>query len=99
MVSTGLDRRTLLKLSAVTAGGVALAACSGPSGSNTNPGDKDGASANPALKGSKTKPLPKPKQFKEAPDLAALVKSGKLDAVEERLPKNPYVVPHNWIKP
>ncbi|WP_460522545.1 ABC transporter substrate-binding protein [Flindersiella endophytica] len=99
MVSTGLDRRALLKLSAVAAGGVALAACSGPSGGNTNSRDKDGATENPALKGSKTKPLPKPKQFKEAPDLATLVKSGKLDPVEQRLPKNPYVVPHNWIKP
>ena len=29
--------------------------------------------------------------------LADLVKAGKLPKVEDRLPENPYVVPHNWV--
>ncbi len=37
-------------------------------------------------------------EFKEAPSLAALVQQGKLPPVGERLPKNPYVVPHKWLK-
>jgi len=28
-----------------------------------------------------------------------MVKDGKLPALTERLPKNPYVVPHKWLKP
>lgn len=37
--------------------------------------------------------------LKESPVLAEMVKSGKLPPVEKRLPENPYVVPHNWLKP
>ncbi len=33
-----------------------------------------------------------PKTFNEAPDLAALVKAGKLPAVKDRLPEEPLVV-------
>ena len=33
-----------------------------------------------------------PRQFQEAPDLAALVKAGKLPAVSERLPSEPMVL-------
>ena len=29
--------------------------------------------------------------------LAEQVKAGKLPPVEKRLPKKPYVVPHNWL--
>ncbi|ACZ42436.1 extracellular solute-binding protein family 5 [Thermobaculum terrenum ATCC BAA-798] len=36
--------------------------------------------------------------MKEAPMLAEMVKAGKLPPVQERLPKNPYVVPHPWLK-
>ncbi len=37
--------------------------------------------------------------YKESPTLAALVEQKKLPPVSERLPKNPYVVPHKWLKP
>ncbi len=35
--------------------------------------------------------------YKDAPSLADLVKSGKLPPVAQRLPKNPYVPPHKWL--
>jgi peptide/nickel transport system substrate-binding protein len=86
----------------MAAGSVTLAACSaGPSG-NTNTsrgGGDDTGQTSPKLKGSKTEPLPVPKEFKEAPELAKLVKEGKLPPVHERLPERPYVVPHNWLTP
>jgi peptide/nickel transport system substrate-binding protein len=37
-------------------------------------------------------------QYKESPQLAALVEQGKLPAVDDRLPRRPYVVPHEWVK-
>jgi peptide/nickel transport system substrate-binding protein len=36
-------------------------------------------------------------QYGEAPDLAARVQRGELPPVSERLPQNPYVVPHKWV--
>lgn len=39
--------------------------------------------------------LPPPPKYTEAPELAALVASGDLPPVEERLPENPKVVPPN----
>lgn len=38
-------------------------------------------------------------KYKEAPMLADMVKAGKLPPVEQRLPQNPYVVPHKWVTP
>ena len=35
--------------------------------------------------------------YQEAPMLAEMVKAGSLPPVAERLPKNPYVVPHAWV--
>ncbi|MDP9379945.1 MAG: ABC transporter substrate-binding protein [Chloroflexota bacterium] len=37
--------------------------------------------------------------YKESPELAAMVEQKKLPPVTERLPKNPYVVPHPWVQP
>ncbi len=45
------------------------------------------------------RPLSPPSSFKESPQLASLVKAGKLPPIEKRLPENPYVVPHEWLKP
>ncbi len=96
----GLTRRSLLYGSAVAAGGAALAACSsGDGGSGAGSGSGTGSSGEPAAptgKGSEAKPLPKPAKFAESPLLAEQVKAGKLPAVEERLPENPYVLPHRW---
>ncbi len=38
-------------------------------------------------------------KLKESPMLAQQVKAGKLPPIEKRLPENPYVVPHEWLKP
>jgi peptide/nickel transport system substrate-binding protein len=46
----------------------------------------------PAPTASSNAPVAKPSKFKEAPDLADLVKAGKLPSVEKRLPENPAVV-------
>ena len=43
------------------------------------------------------KPAAPAMKYKEAPVLAALVKAGKLPAVEKRLPDNPLVVPADEI--
>jgi peptide/nickel transport system substrate-binding protein len=100
MERDGLDRRTLLKVSAVAAGSVALAACSGQGGGSSTGGGGGGAGAGTkALKGSKTEPMPIPTKFKEAPALKQMVDAGELPALADRLPEKPYVVPHNWITP
>ncbi|HZC28019.1 MAG TPA: ABC transporter substrate-binding protein [Actinopolymorphaceae bacterium] len=94
----GLSRRTLLHLSAVTAAGVILAACSAGDGGTNGAGKQPARSGNTVPKGSKTKPLPVPARLKEAPELKKLVDAGTLPPVEKRLPETPYVVPHNWLK-
>ena len=89
-----VGRRTLLYAAAAGAGAVALAGCAG----GDDPEKSSGSDASQEGKGSHRDPLPKPKKFSEAPQLKKLVKEGKLPPVEERLPTNPYVVPHRWIK-
>jgi len=54
---------------------------------------KQGAQSKPAA----AKPAAAPKSYKEAPALAALVKAGKLPAVDKRLPEHPLVVPGDEI--
>ncbi|GAA5030931.1 ABC transporter substrate-binding protein [Actinopolymorpha pittospori] len=97
----GISRRRVLHLSAVAAGSVVLAGCSGAGDGATQGGGGGKAtnSASPAAKGSNTKALPVPAQLKEAPELTKLVDAGTLPPLKERLPKNPYVVPHNWLRP
>jgi peptide/nickel transport system substrate-binding protein len=86
-----ISRRTLLSGSAAVAGAALLAACSGgKQGSSGN----NGAETSNAV-GSATKPLPKPAKFNEAPSL----KGKGLPPIEQRLPENPYVIPHRWAKP
>ncbi len=43
--------------------------------------------------------LKAPGKYQESPLLTDMVKAGKLPPVEQRLPKNPYVVPHKWVQP
>ncbi|HEX3813337.1 MAG TPA: ABC transporter substrate-binding protein [Mycobacteriales bacterium] len=90
-----LSRRKFLYGSALAAGGVALSACSSSNGSNSSSSPSSDSGTG---KGSAKKPLAAPKKLTESPTLAAQVKSGKLPALEKRLPENPYVVPHNWVK-
>ena len=51
----------------------------------------------PETKAAPTKAAAPAMKYKEAPVLAALVKAGKLPAVEKRLPENPLVVPGDEI--
>jgi peptide/nickel transport system substrate-binding protein len=97
MKSSQITRRGFLYSSALVAGAAALSACSGGgnnnnTGTGSNSGTGTGASN---AKGSALKPLPKPAKFQEAPSL----KGKGLPPVEQRLPENPYVIPHNWVKP
>jgi peptide/nickel transport system substrate-binding protein len=48
-------------------------------------GDNGGA-------GGATEPIAKPAKFNQAPNI-----DSSLPPVEERLPENPYVIPHNWV--
>ncbi|MBO0810614.1 MAG: ABC transporter substrate-binding protein [Microlunatus sp.] len=88
-----VSRRALLYGSAAVAGAAGLAACSGGGESPSGTGS-GGANASDAV-GSATKPLPKPAKFQQAPALDGM----NLPPVEERLPENPYVIPHKWVKP
>src|SRR5687767_10522051 len=36
-------------------------------------------------------------QYREAPGLTTLVQQGLLAPISDRLPENPYVVPHKWV--
>jgi len=140
----GISRRKFLRLSAMAAGGVVLAACGGSTATNTPSASQPaasptmGASPQPSPPGASPtaamSPQPSPPgasptpaaspsasatpgtssgvpnvpyiatpvtyqgEYKEAPSLAELVKAGKLPPVEQRLPKNPYVVPHKWVQ-
>ena len=95
-----VSRRTILYGTALAAGSVMLAACSGggggtPSGSSTNGTSGTGASG---AKGSAKEPLPVPAEFKESPLLKAQADSGAIPALKDRLPEKPLVVPHNWVQ-
>ena len=97
--NTALDRRTFLYGAAATAALTMLAACSSDSGSGGQAPSQQAPTTEAETKGSETDPLPRPSSFQEAPSLAAQVEAGELPPVEERLPENPYVVPHRWWKP
>ncbi|WP_020574927.1 ABC transporter substrate-binding protein [Actinopolymorpha alba] len=94
-----LNRRTFLYASAFTAGAAMLSACT--SGNDDRTGNNSGSPSPKAEKGkgSETKPIKLPTSFSEAPALAQQVKAGKLKPVQERLPDEPYVVPHRWLEP
>lgn len=86
-----LTRRTFMYTSAMAAGAATLAGCRGGAA-----GQEDSGQEALSGKGSESRPLSPPSRFKESPELAKLVKSGELPPVEQRLPENPYVVPHKW---
>lgn len=98
MKSSQITRRGFLYSSAMVAGAAALAACSSGGGNTSNPGGNTsagtGSTGASTAKGSAIKPLPKPAKFQQAPTI-----DSSLPPVEQRLPDNPYVIPHNWVKP
>ena len=93
------NRRGFLYGSALTAGSIMLAGCSGGGSGGSGGGTQGGGAAKPSAKGSETKPIAAPSKFQEAPSLAQRVKAGDLPALGERLPQSPYVVPHRWLEP
>ncbi len=93
----GIGRRQFLTLSAAAAGAATLAACS-KSGSDGGTPKGKASQSNTAAKGSTKEPLAKPASFSESPLLAAQVKAGQLPPVQKRLPEQPYVIPHKWVK-
>jgi len=97
-----ITRRGLLSGAALAAGSALLYGCSGSdtksSGSDNSGSDNSDttdASSSSAKKGDATKPVARPKSFQESPAL----KGKGLPPVDQRLPKNPYVIPHRWTGP
>ena len=85
-------RRNFLHAAALAAGAAALSGCSGGDGSGATTSSGGGGSG---ARGSQTETPPPPDTFQQAPSL-----DGQgLPPVAERLPDQPYVVPHNWVKP
>jgi len=66
---------------------------SGGGGTDTGNGQSGGSGG---AKGDSTQPLAKPASFSESPLVAAQAKAGKLPKLADRLPENPFVIPHNW---
>ncbi|MBM7789234.1 ABC transporter substrate-binding protein [Tenggerimyces flavus] len=93
-----VPRRTFLYGAAVAAASTTLAACSGDGDGGNGDADSTGAPSS-KLKGSEPKPLAPPSELHESPILAKEVEAGKLPPLAERLPANPYVVPHRWLSP
>jgi len=114
MRTTGISRRRLLASTAVTlAGATALAGCSGsgddggsdgqggeqkPDGTSAQTSASPAPSATGSAKGSAKTPLPVPDTLTEAPSVTAAVKAGDLPELADRLPADPYVVPHKWAE-
>ena len=88
-----LTRRAFLKISVVGAVGAALAACQQNAPAAPTKGPAAVEPTKPAAAVAPTKPAEvKAGGYKEAPALAALVKAGKLPAVEQRIPAEPRVI-------
>jgi len=80
-----ISRRQFLRVSALTAAGIAGAACV-----PATPAPVEEPSPVPVE--APPEPVEVPAKYTEAPSLAALVAEGKLPPVEERLPLEPFVV-------
>ena len=91
-----ISRRKVLFGTAAIAGGAVLSACSsGSDGGGSSGGGSGSNGGGGDAKGSETKALPKPEKFNESPLIADM----DLPPIEERLPENPYVIPHRWAQP
>jgi peptide/nickel transport system substrate-binding protein len=96
-----ISRRQFLSISASVSAGLVAAACGGEEATNTPmpaateapaPTEAPKAEATAAPAEPTTPPEPV-SEYQEAPMLAALVASGELPPVDERLPLNPWVAP------
>lgn len=81
-----MNRRRFLLSSSFAVAGLAVAACTPASAPAAE------APAAPAEAASAAEPAVAGQKYKEAPMLAERVKAGELPSVDERLPKNPFVV-------
>ena len=98
MTDHAVRRRSFLLGSSAAAGAVVLAACGGTSSKGTG-GTGTGAGTGASTgKGSSKTPLAKPAAFQESPLLKAQADAGKIPKIADRLPEEPYVVPHNWLQ-
>ena len=98
-----MSRRDFLRFTATAAGAVALSACgSTPAAPGTPTQATSSPSPSPASSPSSSPQITPgvpaaptqaaPTTYKEAPSLAEQVKAGKLPPIQERLPKEPFVV-------
>ncbi|HZB95818.1 MAG TPA: twin-arginine translocation signal domain-containing protein, partial [Herpetosiphonaceae bacterium] len=93
--ASGAAATTAPGAAATTTGGAAPAGTATTAATaGTAPGANSGGVA---LENGTAVGLAAPSTRGEAPMLAALVKAGKLPPLDQRLPKNPYVVPHAWM--
>lgn len=97
-MSLSTSRRTVLKVAAVSAGGLALAAC-GKSDSGSGAKSSAAASTGGSTgKGSAKEPLAKPAAFQESPLLTKAADAGTIPKLADRIAEEPYVIPHNWVQ-
>ncbi len=85
-----ITRRDFLRVSALTAAGAVAAACAAPA--TPAPTQAPAAPAAPTKPPAPAATAVPASKYKEAPMLADLVKAGSLPVVDQRLPKNPWVV-------
>ena len=96
--TSGVSRRSFMRLVGFAAGGGLLAACSpsapaAPPAAPTTAAGAKPTSAPPApAQAAPTSAAAAPTKFSEAPVLAQMVQAGKLPPVEQRLPASPQVV-------
>jgi peptide/nickel transport system substrate-binding protein len=96
MRSRRISRRTAITIGASAAGavvaGVACAPGAAPPAAPTAAPAGQPAAGSAGTAGTTSGAGAAPARYKEAPELATLVKDGKLPAVEQRLPKEPMVI-------
>src|SRR5262245_43690548 len=103
-----VTRARFLRLATFAAVNVALVACRGQSPPETSSTPSASANTVPeattTLSGTAFRMNDVPSgeaartaTYHQAPMLGELVEAGKLPPVEQRLPANPYVIPHVWL--
>ena len=86
-MTNGMDRRTFLRMSGLSAAAAVVAACGAPDGD----ADSQAADEAPAAEAPAADAGP-PSKYNESPLLAERVAAGTLPPVDERLPANPVVI-------
>ncbi|HEX2856289.1 MAG TPA: ABC transporter substrate-binding protein [Propionibacteriaceae bacterium] len=94
---SSISRRSLIFSAGLAAGGAMLAGCTSGASSPQSQGSapSGSGSVDAAKKGDVTTALQRPASLQESPAL----KNKGLPPLEQRLPTNPYVIPHKWAVP